>query len=107
MEITSEETLYTTKKPQNNGEQVDGLSSDNWDSDASPMLATSIRINEFGLDCSSVLSWSPEVVGLWVDRIGLGRYQSVHVVEREVAGGSLFDMDSHTLKLGIIMHNYI
>ena len=97
-----------TKKPQNNGEKVDGLSSDDWDSDASPMLATKMEHkNEAGLDCSSVLSWSPEVVGLWVDRIGLGRYQSVHVVEREVAGGSLFDMDSHTLKLGIIMHNYI
>ncbi len=93
--------LPTAKKPQNNGEQVDGLSSDDWDSDASPMLATKMEHkNEAGLDCSSVLSWSPEVVGLWVDKIGLGRYQSVFV-ERGVVGGSLFDMDGHTLKVGI------
>ena len=35
--------LPTAKKPQNNGEQVDGLSSDDWDSDASPMLATKME----------------------------------------------------------------
>ena len=67
------------------------------------MLATKMEHkNEAGLDCSSVLSWSPEVVGLWVDRIGLGRYQSVFV-ERGVVGGSLFDMDGHTLKVGITL----
>ncbi len=43
------------------------------------------------------LVWTSSVVGLWVDRIGLGRYQSVFV-EIGVAGGSLFDMDGHTLK---------
>ncbi len=32
-----------TKKPQNNGEKVDGLSSDDWDRDASPMLATKME----------------------------------------------------------------
>ncbi len=47
-------------------------------------------------------SKSPEVVSLWVDRIRLGRYQSVFV-ERGVVGGSLFDMDGHTLKVGITL----
>ena len=95
--------LPTAKKPANNVEQVDGPSSDDWDSDASPMLATKMEHqNEAGLDYSSMLSWTPEGVGLWMDRIGLGRYQSVFV-ERGVAGGDLFDIDGHSLKVGIML----
>ncbi len=95
------------KKPPN-GDQVDGISSDDFDSDASPMVATKMDHSEGvsasgvggseDVDCTRVLSWSVENVGMWVESIGLGRFRNVFV-ERGVLGHVLFDVDGHTLKV--------
>ena len=87
------------KKPT---EQVDGVtSSDEVDSDASPMLATKVEhssVVSATVKYGEVLSWPPEAVGGWLEKIGLGRHKQVFG-ERGIHGHMLFDMDGHSLKV--------
>ena len=48
------------------------------------------------MDLNTVLSWSPEVVGQWLNSVGLGQYKEVFV---GVQGYMLFDYDGHRLKV--------
>lgn len=48
------------------------------------------------MDLNTVLTWSAEVVGQWLNSVGLGQYQELFV---GVQGYMLFDMDGHRLKV--------
>ena len=48
------------------------------------------------VDLNTVLTWTPEIVVLWLNNIGLGQYHEVFV---GVQGYMLFDMDGHRLKV--------
>ena len=48
------------------------------------------------MDLNTILTWSPDVVGQWLNSVGLGQYQELFV---GVQGYMLFDMDGHRLKV--------
>ena len=52
--------------------------------------------SEDRMDLNTVLTWSPEVVGQWLNSVGLGQYKEVFV---GVQGYMLFDYDGHRLKV--------
>ena len=53
------------------------------------------------MDLNTVLTWNSEVVGQWLNSVGLGQYQELFV---GVQGYMLFDMDGHRLKVGGCVH---
>ena len=51
---------------------------------------------EQAVDLNTILTWTPDVVGQWLNNIGLGQYKELFV---GVQGFMLFDMDGHRLKV--------
>ena len=60
------------------------------------------------MDLNTVLTWNAEVVGVWLDSVGLGQYKELFV---GVQGYMLFDMDGHRLKVstggGRVVHDWV
>ena len=89
-------------------QQNDSHSSEEIDSDASPLVTrkedqpepTSSEASGDGkeLNYNEVLTWSPEDVGVWLKKIGLGQHQQLFV-DRVIQGYVLFDLDGHRLKV--------
>ena len=78
------------------GDSTDNVDGEEAEHDESP--DQSHDAGEGGLDLNTVLTWNPEVVGLWLNSVGLGQYKDLFV---GVQGYMLFDMDGHRLKVGV------
>ena len=50
------------------------------------------------VDYDVVLTWTPDVTALWLNRVGLGSYQQ-QFTERGIQGYMLFDLDNNKLKV--------
>lgn len=50
------------------------------------------------LNYNEVLTWTPDHVGAWLRKIGLGQYHQIFI-DRVIQGYMLFDLDGHRLKV--------
>ena len=82
------------------GRKTDAEGADNGEDESHDQSHDTGEVVEGGeesMDLNTVLTWSPEVVGQWLNSVGLGQYQELFV---GVQGYMLFDMDGHRLKVG-------
>ena len=107
--------LPMQKKPSNEVPSRADDSVDGVESDSSPSLERKVndvddetpaqdeshdqshdREEEDEVDLNTILTWNPNVVGLWLESVGLGQYREAFA---GVQGFMLIDMDGHRLKV--------
>ena len=78
------------------GRKTDGAAEDGGEDESHDQSHDTGGGEESVMDLNTVLTWNPDVVGQWLNSVGLGQYQELFV---GVQGYMLFDMDGHRLKV--------